>query len=116
MSPAPVPLTEPVSIEQAGDRYEEATGELIVAAVGARRPAEVPAVLVDGHGPFCWATTAAAAVEVAVTLETVAKMALLTTTLEPGCGPLAVHVVQRHYLRKHGPDAYYGQAGLTSSG
>jgi L-ribulose-5-phosphate 4-epimerase len=113
MSPAPVPLTEPISVEQAGEHYEEATGDLIVAAVAGRPATEVPAVLVDGHGPFCWAGTAPAAVEVAVTLETVAKMALLTTVLEPEGGPLSAHVVQRHYLRKHGPGAYYGQTATT---
>jgi L-ribulose-5-phosphate 4-epimerase len=82
---------------------------VLIEAVGARGPLEVPCVLVRGHAPFCWGTSAAAAVASAVTLEQVAKMALLTTLVEPGASPLADFVRDKHHERKHGPGAYYGQ-------
>lgn len=110
MSASPVPVTAPLTAEQAGDDYEAETGNMILQAVAGRPPLEVPAVLVDGHGPFCWGAGPAQAVEAAVTLEEVAKMAWLTTVLSPPGGPLAAHIVERHFTRKHGPGAYYGQA------
>jgi L-ribulose-5-phosphate 4-epimerase len=64
---------------------------------------------VRGHAPFIWGPTAVKAVENAVTLEAVARMAFLTATLEPGASPLDPAVRQKHYERKHGPHAYYGQ-------
>lgn len=109
MSPGPVPLTAQLTAEEVSSGYEVATGEAILATVAGRPPEEVPAVLVAGHGPFCWGIDAAAAVEVAVTLEQVAKMAWLTTALVPEVPPLAGHIVDRHFTRKHGPGAYYGQ-------
>ncbi|MGP0053592.1 MAG: class II aldolase/adducin family protein, partial [Solirubrobacteraceae bacterium] len=66
--------------------------------------------LVRAHGPFCWGRDAAAAVENAITLEEVARIALLTTVLEPGAGPLDAVVQEKHFGRKHGPGAYYGQS------
>ena len=75
----------------------------------AGRFAEVPAALVRGHGPFAWGRDPGAAVEAAVTLEAVAQMALLTVVLDPDAGPLAGFVRDKHYERKHGPGAYYGQ-------
>jgi L-ribulose-5-phosphate 4-epimerase len=110
MSPGPVPLTAPMTPAEVSSGYESATGAAILAAVGGRDPHEVPAVLVSGHGPFCWGETAAQAVEVAQTLEAVAKMAWLTVTLEPATPTLAPHIIERHFSRKHGPGAYYGQA------
>ena len=104
-SRSPAPLTE-AEIE---DDYEGATGRVLVEAVGDRDPEEVPAALVRGHGPFCWGKDPAATVEKAVTLEAVARLALLTTALEPGIAPLASAVRDRHFSRKHGPGAYYGQ-------
>ncbi len=73
------------------------------------RIGEVHAALVRGHAPFCWAATPAAAVEAAVTLEEVARLALLTRVLSPDGGPLADVLRDKHYQRKHGPNAYYGQ-------
>jgi L-ribulose-5-phosphate 4-epimerase len=90
--------------------YEGATGQVLIEAVGERGSDEVPAALVLGHGPFCWAEGPAAAVENAVILEEVARIAALTVTLEPGVGPLAEAVRDKHFSRKHGPQAYYGQA------
>lgn len=105
-----VPVTAPLSPEEVRAGYEVATGHAVVAAVGGRPPAEVPAVLVSGHGAFCWGATAQKAVEAAVTVEEVARMAWLTIGLSPSVAPLGAHIIERHYTRKHGPDAYYGQA------
>ena len=109
LSPDEIPVTEPLSAEEVAEGYEAATGTAIIAAVSGRSPRAVPAALVSGHGPFCWGATPVEAVEVAVTLETVAKMAWLTLGLEPAVRPLMDHIVERHYSRKHGPAAYYGQ-------
>jgi L-ribulose-5-phosphate 4-epimerase len=65
--------------------------------------------LAIGHAPFCWGADPAKAVECALTLEEVARLALLTTLLDPDAGPLADHVLRKHFERKHGADAYYGQ-------
>jgi L-ribulose-5-phosphate 4-epimerase len=109
LSPDAIPVTVPLSAEEVAAGYEAATGTAIIAIVAGRSPRAVPAVLVSGHGPFCWGGTPLEAVEVAVTLETVAKMAWLTVGLEPAVRPLRDHIVERHYTRKHGPSAYYGQ-------
>ena len=105
----PVPLTRELTPEEVGSGYERETATVILEAVGGRLAEEVPAVLVRGHGPFCWGATPAKAVEVAETLESVAEIAWLTVVLEPGATALPGHVVSRHFTRKHGPDAYYGQ-------
>ena len=110
LCPGPIPLTRALTEAEVEADYEGATGRLLVEAVGDRDSDEVPAVLVRGHGPFCWAGDPAAAVEAAVTLEEVARLALLTTILEPGAAPQAPAVRHKHYTRKHGPRAYYGQA------
>lgn len=109
MSPLPVPVTGALTPEQVRSGYEAATGDVVLLAVGDHAPEEVPAVLVAGHGPFCWGSTPAKAVEVAVTLEEVAKMAWLSALLTGQPVPLAAHIVERHFTRKHGPGAYYGQ-------
>ena len=105
---AAVPLTRALTDEEVQGDYEGATGTVLIEAVG-DHPLERPCVLVRGHAPFCWGRDAAAAVEIAVTLEEVARLALLTTVLEPGAGPLAEAVRKKHYERKHGPASYYGQ-------
>ena len=69
----------------------------------------MPAALVRGQAPFCWGADAREAVETAVTLEQVARVALLTTLLAPGVAPLADVIRDKHFDRKHGPQAYYGQ-------
>ncbi len=103
-----IPLTRALSNEEVQREYEAATGTVLVEAIG-ERYAEKPCALVRGHAPFCWGADAAAAVEVAVTLEEVARLALLTTVLDPDAGPLAEALRRRHYERKHGPGSYYGQ-------
>jgi L-ribulose-5-phosphate 4-epimerase len=109
LSPHPIPLSRALTAAEVDADYEGATGEVLIDAIGARGPLEVPCVLVRGHAPFCWGATPAGAVEAAVTLEEVARMALFTSLLEPGAAPLDAAVREKHYQRKHGPHAYYGQ-------
>jgi L-ribulose-5-phosphate 4-epimerase len=110
LCPGPVPVTRPLSADEVDRDYEGATGTALVEVVGQHGADEVPAALARGHGPFCWAGDPAKAVEVAVTLEEVARLAALTVAIEPEAGPLAAAVREKHYTRKHGPHAYYGQA------
>ena len=109
LSAHPIPLTRQLTADEVDTGYEEATGTVVVEAVGERDPLEVPCVLVRGHAPFSWGSTPAQAVEHAVTLEQVARMALLTTLLDPAAAPLDDAVRAKHFERKHGPRAYYGQ-------
>jgi L-ribulose-5-phosphate 4-epimerase len=109
LCPGAIPLTRPLAHEEVEDDYEGSTGRVLIEAVGDRDSDEVPCVLVRGHGPFCWAGDPAAAVETAVTLEEVAHLALLTSILDPAAAPLASAIRDRHFSRKHGPQAYYGQ-------
>jgi L-ribulose-5-phosphate 4-epimerase len=109
LSPHPIPLTRALTEAEVSDDYEGATGTVLVEALASGGPAELPCALVRGHAPFCWGATPAAAVEHAVTLEQVAKMALFTSLLEADALPLADAVRGKHHARKHGPDAYYGQ-------
>jgi L-ribulose-5-phosphate 4-epimerase len=105
----PIPLTRALTEEEIASDYEGATGTVLAETIARRSPAELPCALARGHAPFCWAATASKAVEVAVTLEEVARMALLTTLLDPDAAPLQAAVRDKHYARKHGPQAYYGQ-------
>jgi L-ribulose-5-phosphate 4-epimerase len=109
LSPHPIPLTRPLTEAEIDAGYEAATGTALIEAVRPRGPAETPCALVRGHAPFCWGETPAAAVENAVTLEEVARMALFTTMLNADSPQLAEAVRVKHYARKHGPHAYYGQ-------
>ena len=107
----PVPVTEPLSREEIEHDYERLTGEVIVRRFRAMDPLEMPAVLVAGHGPFCWGQTALEAAEHAVLLEEVAALAYFTVILNPAAGPLAPALLDKHFYRKHGAGAYYGQKG-----
>lgn len=89
--------------------YEEETGAQIVECFGDRSPNESPMVIVAGHAPFTWGKDAAKSVYHAVLLEEIARMAYLTKTLTPEIAALKQGLVDKHYLRKHGKDAYYGQ-------
>lgn len=109
LSAHPIPLTRPLTEAEIADGYEAATGAVLVEAVSGLGPLDVPCALVRSHAPFCWGDDASSAVETAVTLEEVARMALLTTVLEPDAAPLADPVRAKHFERKHGPSAYYGQ-------
>jgi L-ribulose-5-phosphate 4-epimerase len=105
----PIPLTRPLSPDEIASDYEVATGEALVEAVAQQGPSEIPCALVRGHAPFCWAESPATAVQTAVTLEEVARVALLTSLLDPAVAPLAGALRDKHHQRKHGPRAYYGQ-------
>jgi len=109
LSAYPIPLTRALTEDEIAEDYEGATGTVLIEAITEHGPSELPCALVRGHAPFCWAGSPAKAVEVAVTLEEVARMALLTTLLEPGAEPLHAAVRDKHHDRKHGPRAYYGQ-------
>lgn len=105
----PVPVTRPLTKKEVEGEYEASTGRVIVERLARLRPLETPGVLVAGHGPFVWGKTPEEAVDNALILETVAGMALETFLLAPKKGPLPGYVLRKHYERKHGPRAYYGQ-------
>jgi L-ribulose-5-phosphate 4-epimerase len=106
----PIPVTRALADEEVAEDYEGATGTVLVEAITEHGgPSELPCALARGHAPFCWGPNATKAVEVAITLEEVARMTLLTTLLEPGAPPLQAAVRNKHHERKHGPQAYYGQ-------
>jgi L-ribulose-5-phosphate 4-epimerase len=111
-----IPCTEIMSEAAAAGDYETETGHQIVACFRARDPLHTPMVLVAGHGPFTWGETAQAAVYHAAVLEELARMAFVTRVVAPGAPPLPEHLVRKHYERKHGNDAYYGQAGGPDAG
>ncbi len=105
----PIPVTRALTEGEIESDYEGATGTTLVEVISTRGPLDLPCALVRGHAPFCWSSTAAKAVEVAVTLEEVARMALLTTLLAPNVPPLQAALRDKHHERKHGSQAYYGQ-------
>ncbi len=105
-----VPCTGEMSIEQVARDYEEETGVQIVRAFAELDPLAAPMVVVAGHAPFTWGKDAAKSVYHAVILEEIARMAYLTRTLAPQGDLLAKAVMDKHYFRKHGKNAYYGQA------
>jgi L-ribulose-5-phosphate 4-epimerase len=104
-----VPVTEPIAADEIHAGYELHTGKAIVRRFASLDPAEFPAVLIAGHGPFCWGRTAQEAAHTAVILETIAHMAFLSVTLNQGVAPLDTAMIDKHFLRKHGAKAYYGQ-------
>ena len=105
----PVPVTDPLEPHEIDTGYERNTGLVICRAFKDRDPDAVPAVLVAGHAPFCWGPTPSDAAHTAVILEAVARMAYYTLNLAPEAVPIAPHLHDKHYLRKHGAAAYYGQ-------
>ncbi|MEW6998393.1 L-ribulose-5-phosphate 4-epimerase [Colwelliaceae bacterium BS250] len=104
-----VPCTKIMSDEQIERDYEEETGVQITDCFQTRSPVEVPMILVAGHAPFTWGKDASAAVYNAVVLEEIAKMAYLTRTIEQNTAVLKQGIIDKHYNRKHGKNAYYGQ-------
>lgn len=104
-----IPCTVMISAGALAKDYELGTGELIVETFKGLKPLEVPMVLVAGHGPFAWGRSAMEAVHYAAALEEVARMAALSLQLNPEAAPLPEHVMRKHYERKHGSSAYYGQ-------
>jgi len=104
-----VPVTACLTPEEIASDYELNTGVAICRAFAKVSPDEVPAVLVAGHGPFCWGPDVGTAAHNAVVLEAVARMALHTVGIASNAVPIARELHDRHYLRKHGHNAYYGQ-------
>ena len=104
-----VPCTELMTAEAVSRDYEAETGTQITECFRARDPNQTPMVLVAGHGVFTWGKTADKAVYHAVVLEELAKMASITRSLDPSAARLPEHLVRKHFERKHGKRAYYGQ-------
>ena len=104
-----IPCTRPMTNEEIQGAYELETGKVITETFRFLDPLQVPGVLVHGHGPFAWGKDPANAVHNAVVLEEVAKMAARTYMLNPNAQPISQSLLDRHYLRKHGVNAYYGQ-------
>ena len=107
-----VPCTRELTEAEVEEAYERNTGEVIVECFAERKldPMAVPGVLVRNHGPFAWGKDAAASVYHAVVMEAVAEMALKTLRLNPEA-EMPQYILDKHYKRKHGRNAYYGQRG-----
>jgi len=104
-----IPCTRMIKPAEIRKDYEANTGKLIVARFKGVKPLDVPAVLVAGHGPFTWGRDAADAVHNAVVMEHLAKLAIDTLLIDPNAKPLPAALLDKHFFRKHGPGAYYGQ-------
>ena len=109
----PVPCARHLTPEEVEEDYERNTGKIIIETFTERgiNPVHVPAVICHSHGPFTWGKSPAQAVYHAVVLEEVAKMSLYTVQIAPDCPPAPQHIQDKHFMRKHGPNAYYGQKG-----
>jgi L-ribulose-5-phosphate 4-epimerase len=105
----PVRVTRPLRAKEIHSDYEANTGYAIVKTLAKLDPLHSPAVLVAGHAPFCWGATPAEAAHHAVILEEIAAMALQTITANPKARPISKHLHEKHFFRKHGSTAYYGQ-------
>lgn len=105
----PVPVTRMLTRPEVELDYEKNTGKLIVETFKDTDPVSVPAVLVNGHAPFCWGKNADDAVKNSIVLEKVAEAAFKTLSLNPTASGLPSYVLEKHFQRKHGPKAYYGQ-------
>ena len=106
-----IPCTDYISEQALKNDYELETGKLIVEHFMKNKlnPAHVNMALVAGHGPFTWGSSAAQSVYNGAVLEEICKMALLTLRIDPEARPLPDYIIRKHWERKHGPDAYYGQ-------
>jgi len=106
----PVPCSRPLRRDEVEDDYELNTGRVIVETFAHLDPLACPGILVAEHGPFTWGRGPVEALHGAVVLEEIARMAILTATLDPARRPIADYLLDKHYLRKHGSKAYYGQS------
>ena len=104
-----IPCTRPLTEAEVQGEYELNTGKVIIETIGECEPLHTPGIVVWQHGPFAWGKNAHEAVHNAVVLEEVAKMAWSARGINPQLRPIARYLMNKHYLRKHGPDAYYGQ-------
>jgi L-ribulose-5-phosphate 4-epimerase len=105
-----VPVTEPMEASAILNDYELNTGREIIRRFEVLNPLAMPAVLVQGHAPFCWGPSPAEAAHNAWMLEEAARMAFHTLELNPAARPIAKELLDKHFLRKHGASRYYGQA------
>ena len=105
----PIPVTEPMTADEIQGNYELNTGRAIVRRFAELNPMYIPAVLVANHGPFTWGSSANAAVEAMVVLEEIATMAIDALMMNPNQPQISQALLDKHYLRKHGKDTYYGQ-------
>ena len=106
-----IPCTRKMTPSEIAGEYEAETGKVIVERFNGLSPDDIPAVLVASHGPFAWGRDADNAVHNAVVLEEVALMAMQTEALNPDIAVMQQELLDKHYLRKHGKNAYYGQQG-----
>ena len=104
-----IPCTRKMTPAEIGGKYELETGNVIVETFNGKEPNDIPAVLVHSHGPFTWGTDPHNAVHNAVVLEELAFMAWHNIMMNPGINPMQQELLDKHYLRKHGANAYYGQ-------
>ena len=104
-----IPCTRKMRSEEIAGRYEYETGNVIIETFKEKSPDDIPAVLVHSHGPFTWGTDPRNAVHNAVVLEELAFMAFHTEAIQPGKETMQPELLDKHYLRKHGKNAYYGQ-------
>ena len=104
-----IPCTRKMTPAEIAGEYEKETGNVIIETFKGIDPMTIPAVLVMSHGPFTWGKNAADAVHNAVVLEEAAFMNYHAQSMSPGIGPMQQELLDRHYLRKHGKNAYYGQ-------
>lgn len=104
-----IPCTRDLTKEEIKQDYEVNTGKVIIECIKDKNPMEIPAILVKNHGPFAWGKNPANAVYNAVVMETVAEMAYKTKMLNPSVDRAPQFLLDKHYYRKHGENAYYGQ-------
>lgn len=104
-----IPCTRMLTPEEIAGEYEKETGSVIIETFRDRSPADIPGVVVHSHGPFAWGASAHEAVHNAVVMEEVAFMDWHAMMIAPGAGRMQSELLDRHYLRKHGKNAYYGQ-------
>lgn len=107
--PGPIPITDSLAPEEIQDAYEVNTGAAIARRLAQLDPDLFAAVLVRSHGPFCWGQSAGDAAHMAVIVEELARMAYFTMALSPEVSPIPDALRDKHFFRKHGPTAYYGQ-------
>jgi L-ribulose-5-phosphate 4-epimerase len=104
-----IPCTRKMTVEEIQGEYEKETGTLIIETFQGKNPDAIPGVVVYSHGPFAWGKDAMDAVHNAVVMEEVAFMNIQTMILNPNIQPMQQELLDKHYLRKHGANAYYGQ-------
>ncbi len=104
-----IPCTRMLTPEEIAGEYEKETGSVIIETFRDRSPTDIPGVVVHSHGPFAWGASAHEAVHNAVVMEEVAFMDWHAMMIAPGAGRMQSELLDRHYLRKHGKNAYYGQ-------